>query len=123
VLEALESKSVNIWDGADVQDKPISELAEIVKSSGIIEKYQAWSGRFCTKVKADVAAGFAQAAFPHDDRATRANKWGRVLDVINIDLYAECNDDLKSAVDGISGRLRYTRLDEDGPKMGELNEK
>jgi glycogen debranching enzyme len=46
-----------------------------------------------------------------------------VLDVLNVDLYAECNEDTKAAKDGIIGRIRYTRVDEHGPRVGEINAK
>jgi len=124
VHSVLEAKSAKTWGGAaDMQGKSFDQLAIIAKSSpGLIENLRAYSSRCCTKVQPQIAAGFAQAAFLGEDATSQASKWGNVLDVLNVELYAECNDDLKSALDCVSGRLQYTRLDEGGPKMGEINE-
>jgi glycogen debranching enzyme len=121
ILESGKSKS---WAGESIQGKSIEELALIAKSTpGLIEGYRAWSGRFCTKADAATAAGFITAAFPSDDSTNLASKWGKVVDVINVDLYAECNDDVKAAKSQVVDRLKYTRLDAGGPRMGEISEK
>ena len=59
---------------------------------------------------------------PGEEATTRASKWGKVLDVLNVNLYAECNDDVQTAVDAVVDRLRYTRLEEGGPMKGEIND-
>lgn len=125
VAAALDGKKAKSWGGEAVAGKSTEELARIAKSTpGFVENFRAWSGRFCTKVQPELAAGFLQAAYPDDNDSTSlASKWGKILDSANVDLYAECNDDLKAAKDGIIGRIRFTRLDAHGPKMGEINKK
>ena len=124
VAKALESGSTKEWAGESVQGKSIEELAQIAKSTaGLIENFRAWSGRFCTKADPAVAAGFIAAAYPGDDATNLASKWGKVVDVLNVDLYAECNDDVKAAKSQVVDRLKYTRLDAGGPRMGEISEK
>jgi glycogen debranching enzyme len=124
VATALESGKAQQWPGEPVQGKSVDELAQIAKSTaGLIHNYRAWSGRFCTKADPAVAAGFVQAAYPGDDSTNLASKWGKVVDVINVDLYAECNDDVKAAKSQVIDRLKYTRLDAGGPRMGEISEK
>jgi len=124
VHSSLDNKSIKSWGGVDVHGKSLDQLAQIAKSSpGLIENFRAYSGRFCIKPQPEIAAGFVQAAFPGENGTSQASKWGKVLDVLNVDLYAECNDDVKTAIDGVVGRIRYTRLEEGGPKIGEINEK
>lgn len=110
------------WEGSSLQGKSLNELAEIVKSSDIITSYRAYSSRYCTSVPPAVAAGFIQAAYPGDSAENQASRWGKILDVLNVDLYKECNEDIQAGIDGVVGRLRYTRLEEGGPKLGELTE-
>jgi glycogen debranching enzyme len=86
----------------------------------MIENYRAWSARFCTKVAPETAAGFLQAAFPGHDTVSLASQWGKILDGLNVDLYSECNDDVKAAKDGVIGRIRYTRVEAGGPKLGPI---
>lgn len=121
VATALETGKPKAWTGESVQGKSLEELAQIVKSSGMIENYRAWSARFCTKVDPEAAAGLIQAAYPGDDSTNLASKWGKVVDVLNVDLYAECNEDVKAAKEGVIGRLKFTRL-ESGDKS-EINAK
>jgi glycogen debranching enzyme len=124
IAQALESGKAKSWSGEPVQGKSVDQLAQIVISTpGMIENYRAWSARFCTKADATVAAGFIQAAYPGDDSTNLASKWGKIVDVINVDLYAECNDDVKAAKSQVVDRLKYTRLDAGGPRMGEISEK
>ncbi|OCF71062.1 glycogen debranching enzyme [Kwoniella mangroviensis CBS 8886] len=101
-----------------------SQLAEVLKhqSSELIEGYKAYSARYCSRVKPEIAAGFIQKAFPNESPENQVKKWGEVLDVLNVDLYAECNDDVNAAVEGIVGRLRFTRLEDGGPKLGEITQ-
>lgn len=110
------------WKGDSLQGKTLDELVEIVKSSDIIASYCAYSSRYCTSVPPAVAAGFIQAAYPGDSAENQASRWGKILDVLNVDLYKECNEDIQAGIDGAVGRLRYTRLEEGGPKLGELTE-
>ena len=124
IAQALESGKAKSWSGEPIQGKSVDELAQIAKSTpGLIENYRAWSGRFCTKADAAVAAGFVTAAYPGDDSTNLASKWGKIVDVLNVDLYAECNDDVKAAKSQVVDRLKYTRLDAGGPRMGEISEK
>ncbi|KAG8899597.1 hypothetical protein FRB99_006561, partial [Tulasnella sp. 403] len=51
---------------------------------------------------------------------TLSEAWGRVLDVLNVDLYKEWEEDSRVALDNIRNRLKYTRLDEHGPRLGKI---
>ena len=122
VAEAIEAGKIKAWDRESVAGKSLDQLAEIAKSTPeFIQNYRAWSSRFCTKVEPQVAAGFLQSAFPNDNATDLATKWGKIIDILNVDLYNECNEDVKAAKDSIIGRIKYTRLEEGGPKMGEIN--
>ncbi|ORY30247.1 putative glycogen debranching enzyme [Naematelia encephala] len=124
VASILDSGKAKAWGGADLSGKSLDELARIAKDApGFIDGYRSYAGRFGTTVQPELAAGFTKAAFPGENSTSAASKWGKVLDVLNVDLYAECNDDVKAAIDGIVGRLRYTRLEEGGPKTGEISAK
>jgi glycogen debranching enzyme len=124
IAKVLESGKPTSWTGEAVEGKSVDELAQIaITTPGLIEHYRAWSGRFCTKADSATAAGFVMAAYPGDDSTNLASKWGKIVDVINVDLYAECNDDVKAAKSQVVDRLKYTRLDAGGPRMGEISEK
>ncbi|KAF6752983.1 glycogen debranching enzyme [Ephemerocybe angulata] len=50
-----------------------------------------------------------------------AEAWGRVVDVLNVPLYEEWEDDTRTAIEHVKNRIKYTRLDQHGPKMGEIS--
>jgi glycogen debranching enzyme len=72
-----------------------------------------------------VAGGLVKAAFVNitNDFDALADAWGRVIDVLNVPLYAEWEEDTKIALESVNNRLKYTRLEEGGPKMGEISDK
>lgn len=119
--EAMKNVTPEAWNGPDVGGKTKDELASFLldpqHQNQLINDYRTFSGRFITKSNPPAVAGLLQAAGFQD----LADTWGSICNIINVQLYAECNDDLKAAKDGIKGRLRYTRLDSHGPRMGEIS--
>lgn len=121
VEDALKKGKVEKWSGESLEGKSPEELASIaVSTPGFIENYRAYSAPFCTKVRPEAGAGFIQAAFPNDDATSLGKAWGKVLDIVNVDLYKECDEDLKAAEESIVNRIKYTRLDDHGPKWGKI---
>jgi glycogen debranching enzyme len=114
----IGSATAKPWKGEDVSGKSDEALAEIAKKSGAVTGYRSLAGRFATKGDAAVAAGLVKAARPNEDPAA---VWGKIADIINVDLYQECSADLKAAQEGIVGRLKYTRLEPHGPRLGEIS--
>jgi glycogen debranching enzyme len=73
-------------------------------------------------VDAHVAASLVTAAFVEvQDVDDLADAWIRVVDVINVPLYLEWEEDTKAAVGNLKNRVRYTRLDNHGPKLGKIS--
>ena len=121
---ALSTEKVTPWDGPGLTGKTVVELFEILKDSGKIIGYRGFAGRFSTKVDGSVAAGFVKAAFSEiSDADALADAWVKIVDVINVSLYEEWNEDTKIALDHIKGRLKYTRLEDNGPKLGPISAK
>jgi len=123
VKEALAENKVTPWDGPAVASKTVVELATIFRASSNIEGLGKLSKRFCSRVDGGVAAGFVQAAFTElTDADAIADAWIKVVDVLNVPLYEEFNEDTRVALDNIQNRLKYTRLDEHGPKLGDISQ-
>ena len=125
VLSALSSKSFLPWNGQNVRGKSAPAIADIVLSSGLIRGLSALTSRYCAHVDGGIAAGIIKAALGHsavNDR-TLAESWKKVVDVLNVSLYADWAEDTQKALDAIKARLKYTRLDSNGPKLGEISVK
>ena len=122
VKQALDSNDVIPWSGPDVAHKTVVDLAQVMRDSGKIQGYKKLETRFGTQVAGPVAAGFVKAAFVNlgNDSESLADAWVRVVDVLNVPLYEEWSEDTRVALDNIRNRLKYTRLDPHGPKLGPI---
>ncbi|GLB41961.1 putative glycogen debranching enzyme, glucanotransferase domain [Lyophyllum shimeji] len=124
VKDALTSGMLAPWSGPDLKGKNDAELADFVKSQGIIHGLGTFASKFCVKADADRAAAVVLAAFPDiSDHDALADAWVRVVDVINLPLYDEWKEDVRVAIENIKNRVKYTRLDAHGPRLGEINER
>lgn len=121
VKSAFESGTITSWAGPDIAAKSAPELAEVLRSEKSITGLGSLASRFGVYIESDVAAGFISAAFPNvKDPEALAEAWVGVIDVINVPLYREWEDDTRVALENIRNRLKYTRLDSHGPKLGEV---
>lgn len=121
VASALRTKNIAPWVGPDVKGKSVVELAEILRSEKKIVGLGSLASRFGVRVEGDVAAGLIKAAFVDiQDVDALAEAWVRVVDVVNVPLYREWEDDTRIALDNIRNRVKYTRLEAHGPKLGEI---
>jgi len=124
ILSALRSGKIALWSGPLVEGKSVVELAQIIRSENRIIGINALASRFGVHVHGDVAAGIVKAAFVDvQDHIVLANAWVRIVDIINVSLYQEWEDDTKIALENIRNRIKYTRLDAQGPKLGEITRK
>ncbi|KAH7885855.1 glycoside hydrolase family 13 protein [Phlebopus sp. FC_14] len=123
LMSSLSSNVIIPWVGNDVSGKSVVAIAEIVRSSGLVKGLGTLSGRFCAHVDGSVSAGLMKAAFTDlgSDAGTLAEAWARVVDVLNVPLYEEWEEDTRIALDNIRNRVKYTRLEEHGPKLGEIS--
>ncbi|KAI9458217.1 glycoside hydrolase family 13 protein [Lactarius psammicola] len=124
VQAALSSGEIKPWDGPDVTGKSAAELATIMRAyrnGEFLQGLSKYAKRFGVTVDGAVAAGFVLAARGSD--AGLANAWGDVVDALNLPLYREWEEDVNIALENIKNRLKYTRLDDHGPKMGEITRK
>lgn len=123
VKSALTSGKITSWKGPDVTGKSAVELAEITRASGFVNGLGKLAARLGVHVDGGVAAGLIKATSPGvTDADVLAESWGKVVDVLNVPLYAEWEEDTKIALESVKNRLKYTRLEEGGPKMGEITE-
>jgi glycogen debranching enzyme len=122
---AVTTEKIIPWTGAPVDGKTVVEIADAVRSAGKIEGFGMLAKRFGVRVEGAVAAGVTMAAFPQlgSDAGALAEAWGRVVDVLNVPLYQEWEEDTRIALDSIKNRVKYTRLDPHGPKLGEITKR
>jgi glycogen debranching enzyme len=123
VKGAINSGKIVPWSGPDVAGKSIVELAEIVKTLSIIAGLNELGSRYGARSDSGMAAGLLKAASVSivNDVDTLVEIWAQVVDVINVPLYKEWEKDTTIALDHVKNRLKYIRLEENGPKLGEIS--
>ena len=121
VKDAIIAGKCRPWAGPDVKGKTVVELSEIIHSLGKIKNLDSFASRFCVTIDPDVAAAMIRAAFVDlADPDALADSWVKVVDVINVPLYQQWEEDTRITLQNIKNRVRYTRLDERGPMLGEI---
>ena len=123
VRHALTTGKIIQWTGPNLSGKTPVQLAVTLRSEGVVQNLGAFSSRFCVCVDSDIAVSALKAAYPNKDNASLVEAWGQVCDVINVPLYEEWKDDTKVALEHIRNRIKYTRLDDNGPKLGPISTK
>lgn len=121
---AFSSGKVEVWNGPEVQGKSASELAIILREyrgGEVLQGLSKYATRYGVHVDGAVAAGFVRAARGSD--ADLVSTWGYVVDALNLPLYREWEEDVNSALEHIKNRLKYGRLEDHGPKLGEITKK
>ena len=122
IMTALQSGKTGPWSGPDVENKTVEALAGVLKNADKINGLGRLGSRFSVAVDGSVAAGFITAAFPDiQDKEALADTWVKIVDILNVPLYREWEEDTKVAIANIRNRLKYTRLDAHGPKLGEIS--
>ncbi|KAG8831109.1 hypothetical protein FRC18_007134 [Serendipita sp. 400] len=119
--EALTSGKIPSWDGPDLCGKSDVEVAKLFRSEQKIDNLGALSSRFCASVKPGVAAAAMKSRHPDSSTDALVESWGKILDIINVPLYEEWKEDTEVAFKNIVSRIKYTRLEENGPKLGPIS--
>jgi glycogen debranching enzyme len=122
VKASLKSGKVKPWTGPNITNKNVVEVAQTIRQEqGLIQGLGKYASRFGVKFEPEVAAGIAKAAFALlEDHDALAEGWGKIIDVLNVPLYEEWEADTKAALELVRNRVKYARLDDHGPKMGEI---
>jgi len=123
VKAALKSKMDVPWTGPNVSGKSAAELAEVLRAEKKVKGLGGLASRFGVKVDSTIAAGLVKAALgASQDVDAMTETWKNVVDVINVPLYEEWKEDQRVVLDNVRNRVKYTRLDPLGPKLGEISE-
>ncbi|KAH7097576.1 glycoside hydrolase family 13 protein [Auriculariales sp. MPI-PUGE-AT-0066] len=124
VKAALEANNVHAWSGPDVVGHSFSDIANTLRSQGLIRNLDIMGPRYNRSIDPAVSAGVLKAAYPGvNNNDTLADNWVQIANVINVPLYEEWNTDTDIALNQVRDRAKYNRLDENGPKFGPITAK
>ena len=85
------------------------------------------AGRYSITVNIPAALSFVSVwtgqSMGADTVAQAVSSFSKLLDIVNVARYELFNSDIKAILDNSRNRIRYTRLDADGPKLGPITAK
>lgn len=116
-----QTKGNSIDSGSD------KALATAFAKACLPENWTDLGSRFGVKVDQKQAVRFVAKLLKREiseqskDDAVKTFK--RILDIVNLPRYQLYDDDIKAILENTRSRIRYTRLDDDGPKLGPVTPK
>ncbi len=121
--KALASRrgQTNSKAASQLSDGAIKTIAAKVRSSAVSNE-MTLSDRYATTVDAAKALEIVQAVYSIESDEACVDFFARIVDEINASLYATYDDDVKAIISNIEGRVKFTRLDPNGPKLGKISE-
>lgn len=106
----------NTYKGEDVAGQPIKRQAELFGAYAITEGTP--GTRFHRSVDISRAIAFVQSYAKQDEYKAVFQK---LIEQYNLVWYKLYDDDVKIALDNIKNRIMYLRIDNNGPKWGEIS--
>lgn len=110
-----------------VKDWSTKQMADFLLDNGFVGASEL-GPRFHRRIDSQCAAALLTVIYGHKnsaeespDQRTPLKTMTNVLNEINIAFYQDFNSDVVVILQQISDRIKYLRLDEHGPKLGEIN--
>ena len=107
---------------AQINDATLKEAAAKIRSSAL-KNEMTLSGRFATTIDANEAVKIVQSEYGFSDANASADFFAKVADEVNASFYATYDDDVKAILSNLEGRVKFTRIDSNGPKLGKISAK
>lgn len=124
--ELYQKESVSPADiPGSVDVSNLKQLAEFVVSHASVHGKPKLEGRFSNKLDPSKFLSILLTLVEKSEILFEdiSDKASRIVDEINLDLYAEYDDDISSIKRQLKDRIRFLRLDDNGPKLGPVTSK
>lgn len=108
-----------------IRDWSLFQKADFLKNKGMLNGLRI-DGRLSRTVDPLVGSALLTALLGRYDDKSDVEAATETMDAIfnelNLPFYREYDEDVAAILDQVKGRLKYTRLDENGPKMGPVTQ-
>ena len=110
-------------------DASVTELAKFLVENATDDNFHILGERFAKKLILERAIPILKRSLSNG--TNNIDIWDkqfedfiqRILDEINLPLYKEYDDDVNEILEQLFNRIKYLRIEEHGPKQGEINDK
>lgn len=110
----------------DLDCSNIKQVAAFVLKTCSVNESVVLEKRFSNKLNPLVFLGVLESLFNQDlsniEFSALENKASNIIDEINVDLYKAYDGDISAIKTQLQDRIRFLRLDGNGPKLGEIND-
>ncbi|PWY97233.1 putative 4-alpha-glucanotransferase [Testicularia cyperi] len=104
-------------DAFSIQD--VQAAATKVRALAL-DNEMALGARYITKIDVTKAAEIIRSDFGLGDKDKACEFFAMVADEVNAQYYKLYDEDVQAMISNLGGRLKFTRLDGNGPKLGEI---
>ena len=115
-------KPINIPDNVDTNN--LTQLSQYVLNSCNVNEGIVLNDRFDNNLNPSKFLAILSSLFNSDlngiEFSVLGNKAAAIVDEINLDLYKTYNEDVAIIKSLLADRIRYLRLDSNGPKLGKI---
>ena len=116
--------STSVEVDSNLASLPEHELVAAFARLCLPENYDHLAGRFSITVNIPAALSFVSVwtgqSMGAETVVEAVAAFSKLLDIVNVARYELYNSDVKAILDNSRNRVRYTRLDADGPKFGPI---
>lgn len=117
--QSAASSSNESKSAAQVSESTIKEAAAKFRSSAV-KNEMTLAGRFATTIDANEAARIIQSEYGFGGDAS-IDFFAKVADEVNATYYATYDEDVKAIISNLEGRVKFTRIDSNGPQLGKIS--
>ncbi|KAK2612738.1 bifunctional 4-alpha-glucanotransferase/amylo-alpha-1,6-glucosidase [Conoideocrella luteorostrata] len=111
-----------------LKDAKLDEKVSFIQKFGLLG-FDRMGERFRRRVDPETAAALLSFGFGRyegetsafADKAAARLQMVQILDAMNVSLYEEYDGDVKEILEQLYNRIKYVRLDDNGPKLGPIN--
>jgi glycogen debranching enzyme len=122
-----KSKASASKGNSSLSSKSIEEQAQAYAQEVLPTNWSNLGKRFHATPDYSKAVNFVASLLglaPSAESSEQATEtFAKLEDVLNVERYQQFDQDKKAILDNTSGRIKYTRLEEHGPKKGEITAK
>lgn len=105
---------------SQITDAVLKDAAAKIRASAL-QNDMALGGRYATTIDADKAVRIVQSEYGFNDSEAAVDFFAKVADEVNASFYATYDDDVKAIISNLEGRVKFTRIDSNGPQLGKIS--
>ncbi|CCD26910.1 bifunctional 4-alpha-glucanotransferase/amylo-alpha-1,6-glucosidase NDAI_0J00180 [Naumovozyma dairenensis CBS 421] len=106
----------------DLEDNLI-KMGQFTRDNAVLENFGTLAEKGSNKIDVEKFSSILKSLYGDELNDTIITKAHKILDQVNLPLYKEYDDDNSEILEQLFNRIKYLRIDENGPKQGPITDK